>query len=105
MPKYGVHGFLLEGSWDNQIAPQVIPKVAELGFDLIEIPIQDPDEFDSALIGKLLSENNLEGVASLALPKDLHAPANPKGALAFLKKSVDRVRDFGGKSLNGCLYG
>jgi len=56
---------LLQGSWDNQIAPKVIAKVAEVGFDLIEIPVQNPDEFDSALIGKLLSENNLEGVASL----------------------------------------
>jgi D-psicose/D-tagatose/L-ribulose 3-epimerase len=104
MPKYGVHGFLLEGSWDDQLAPKVIAEVAELGFDLIEIPLQNPDQFDSALIGKLLSENNLEGAASLALPKDLHIPANPRGALEFLKKSVDRVRDFGGKSLNGCLY-
>jgi hypothetical protein len=72
---------LLEGSWDNQIAPKVIVGVAELGFDLIEIPVQNPDEFDSVLIGKLLSENNLEGVGSLALPKNLHAPANPKGRL------------------------
>jgi D-psicose/D-tagatose/L-ribulose 3-epimerase len=104
MPKYGVHAFLLEGSWDNQIAPKVIAEAAELGFDLIEIPLLKPDEFDSALIGKLLSKNKLEGVASLGLPKDLHTPANPKEALEFLKKGVDRVADFGGKSLNGCLY-
>jgi len=24
MPKYGIHTFLLEGSWNNQIAPKVI---------------------------------------------------------------------------------
>jgi hypothetical protein len=31
-------------------------------------------------------------------------PFNPKGALEFLKKAVDRVADFGGKSLYGCTY-
>ena len=42
MPKYGVHGFLLQGSWNNQIAPRVIAEVAELGFDLIQIPDVTP---------------------------------------------------------------
>jgi hypothetical protein len=36
----------------DTIAPKVIAEVAEVGFDLIEIPVQNPDEFDSALIGK-----------------------------------------------------
>jgi hypothetical protein len=38
MRKFGVHAFLLGGSWDNQIAPRVIAQAAELGFDLVEIP-------------------------------------------------------------------
>jgi len=104
MPKYGVHAFLLEGSWNNEIAPRVIAQAAELGFDFLEIPLLRPDEFDSALIGKELSRNRIEGVTSLCLPRDLHMPINPKGALEFLKHAVDRIADFGGKSLYGCTY-
>ena len=104
MPKFGVHAFSLEGSWNNQNAPRVIAQAAELGFGLLEIPLLRPDEFDSALIGKELSRNRIDGVASLCLPKELHMPFNPKGALEFLKKAVDKVADFGGKSLYGCTY-
>lgn len=104
MPQYAVHAFLLEGTWNNQVAPRVIAQAAELGFDLLEIPLLRPDEFDSDLIGKELSRNQLKGVTSLCLPKDLHMPFNPKGALEFLKKAVDRIADFGGKSLYGCTY-
>ena len=43
MPKYGVHAFLLEGSWNNEIAPRVIAQAAELGFDFVEIPLLRPD--------------------------------------------------------------
>lgn len=104
MPKYGVHAFLLEGSWNNEIAPRVIAQAAELGFDFVEIPLLRPDEFDSALIGRELSRNRIEGVTSLCVPKELHMPINPKGALQFLKKAADRIADFGGKTLHGCTY-
>lgn len=104
MPKYGVHAFLLEGSWNNEVGPRVIAQAAELGFELIEIPLLRPDEFDSALIGEELSRNRIEGVTSLCLPRELHMPVNPRGALQFLKSAVDRVADFGGKCLYGCTY-
>jgi D-psicose/D-tagatose/L-ribulose 3-epimerase len=104
MPKYGVHAFLLEGSWNSEIAPRVIAQAAELGFDFVEIPLLRPDEFDSALIGNELARNRIEGVTSLCLPRELHMPVNPKGALQFLKSAVDRIADFGGKSLYGCTY-
>ena len=82
----------------------MIAQAAELGFDFVEIPLLRPDEFDSALIGRELSRNRIEGVTSLCLPKELHMPINPKGALEFLKKAADRIADFGGKILYGCTY-
>jgi hypothetical protein len=70
--EYAVHGFLLQGRRDNQIAPKVITEVAKLGFDLMEIPLPEPAEFNSALIGKPLSENGLE--ASLRLVQRICIP-------------------------------
>jgi D-psicose/D-tagatose/L-ribulose 3-epimerase len=104
MPKYGIHAFTLDGFWNNQIAPRVIGQAAELGFDQIEIPLLKPAEFDSKMVAKALSQNGITGVASLCLPKVAHLPYNPSGALQFLKNAVDRVADFGGKQLLGCLY-
>jgi D-psicose/D-tagatose/L-ribulose 3-epimerase len=104
MPKYGIHAFTLEGFWNNDLAPKVIAQAAELGFDLLEIPLLKPSEFDSALVAKALSQNNIQAVASLCLPPGAHLPFNPAGALQFLKQAVDKVADFGGKQLLGCLY-
>jgi D-psicose/D-tagatose/L-ribulose 3-epimerase len=104
MPKYGIHAFTLEGFWNNDLAPKVIAQAAELGFDLLEIPLLKPSEFDSALVAKTLSQNGIQAVASLCLPPDAHLPFNPTGALQFLKHAVDKVADFGGKQLLGCLY-
>ena len=104
MPKYGIHAFTLEGFWNNDLAPKVIAQAAELGFDLLEIPLLKPSEFDSALVAKALSQNGIQAVASLCLPPDAHLPFNPTGALQFLKHAVDKVADFGGKQLLGCLY-
>ena len=104
MPKFGIHAFTLEGFWNNDLAPKVIAQAAELGFDLLEIPLLKPSEFDSALITKALSQNGIQAVASLCLPPDAHLPFNPIGASQFLKHAVDKVADFGGKQLLGCLY-
>jgi D-psicose/D-tagatose/L-ribulose 3-epimerase len=104
MPKFGIHAFTLEGFWNNDLAPKVIAQAAELGFDLLEIPLLKPSEFDSALIAKALSQNGIQAVASLCLPPDAHLPFNPTGASQFLKHAVDKVADFGGKQLLGCLY-
>ncbi len=104
MPKYGIHAFTLNGFWDNQIASKVIAEAAELGLDLIEIPVLKPDEFDSTVVSKALEQNKIEATGSLCLPREAHLPFNPPGALEFLKNAVDRVADFGGKQLLGCLY-
>jgi D-psicose/D-tagatose/L-ribulose 3-epimerase len=104
MPKYGIHAFTLDGFWNNEVAPKVIAQAAELGFDQLEIPLLKPEEFDSALIAKALSQNGIQAVASLCLPPDAHLPFNPAGALQFLKHAADKVADFGGKQLLGCLY-
>ena len=104
MPKFGTHAFTLNGEWNNKIAPAVIEQAGEIGFDLIEIPLLRPDEFDSAIVRRALEKAGIEGVASLGLPKDAHLPFNPSGALQFLKRAVDRVAEFGGKQLLGCIY-
>jgi D-psicose/D-tagatose/L-ribulose 3-epimerase len=104
MPRYGTHPFTLEGDWNNRLAPQIIALAAELGFDFLEIPVFRPSEFDAPLIGRHLEMNGIYAVGAACLPKDCHIPANPGGALRFLREVVDCVADFGGKLLSGGLY-
>jgi len=104
MPVFGIHAFVWNGNWDNDIAADTIRKTAEAGFDLLEIPLLKPDEFDAPKIKKLLNDHKIKAVASLALPKDTHLPSHPEKALVFLKKAVDCVQAIEGDMLGGCVY-
>lgn len=104
MPTYGIHAFVWNGDWNNDIAPETIRQTAEAGFDLLEIPLLRPAELDAARIKKLLRDHGLRASTSLALPRDAHLPAYPDKALSFLKLAVDVVSAMEIDTLCGCLY-
>jgi D-psicose/D-tagatose/L-ribulose 3-epimerase len=104
MPTFGVHAFVWNGSWDNDIAVDTIQKTARAGFDMLEVPLLHPDEFDGLKTKRLLKENGLRAVGSLALPKEVHLPFYPEKALGFLKQAVDCVEAIEGDALCGCVY-
>src|SRR5581483_1193374 len=104
MPTFGVHAFVWNGDWNNDIAPETIRQSEKAGFDLLEIPLLRPTELDTARIRKLLSDHHLQAACSLALPKDRHLPFYPGPALDFLKVAVDVTAALGVTRLCGCLY-
>ncbi len=104
MPTFGVHAFTWKGTWTNENAPDTIRLTAEAGFDLLEIPLLHPKEFDAAMVKRELTKHKIRGVGSLALPKDTHLPFYPDRALSFLKLAVDKTAEMGGDALSGCLY-
>ncbi|MEP7288501.1 MAG: sugar phosphate isomerase/epimerase [Chloroflexota bacterium] len=104
MPTYGIHGFVWNGNWTNEVVPDIIRQTAEAGFDLLEIPLMHPTEFDAATAGKVLKEVGLRATGSLALPKDAHMPFYPEQATVFLKSAIDKVAEFGGETLAGCIH-
>jgi len=104
MPTFGIHAFVWNGDWNNQIAPETIRLTAEAGFDLLEIPLLHPEEVDAAAIKKLLRDHGLKASASLALPKDAHLPFYPEKARAFLTSVVEKVAEMEIDTLCGCVY-
>lgn len=104
MPHFGVHAFVWNGDWNNELAGDIIRNTAAAGFDLLEIPLLRPAEFDAPGIKRLLAQHHLRGVISLALPKDAHMPFFPERALQFLKLAVDQTEAIESDTLAGCLY-
>lgn len=104
MPTFGVHAFVWNGDWNNQIAPETIRLSAAAGFDMMEIPLLKPAETDGPLLRRLLEQNHIWAATSLALPKDLHLPFYPEKALDFLKVAIDVTEQIGSPSLSGCPY-
>ena len=103
MAKIGVHVFLWIDEWTTEKGNFAIKKAAEIGFDLIEIPLQRPDEFDGIAHKKALQTAGIEATASLTLPERYHMTINPKGAIQYLTSVLQKLQDAGGSYLCGCL--
>jgi D-psicose/D-tagatose/L-ribulose 3-epimerase len=103
MVSFGCHAFVLIGSWDTDSGNRAIRMIGEYGFDVIEIPLLKPAEFDAASHRAALAQAGLRAVCSLTLPRELHMPENPEGARAFLIDALDKTAEVGSSFLGGCI--
>jgi D-psicose/D-tagatose/L-ribulose 3-epimerase len=63
----GCHASVWTGSFDEAGLRLAIEGTAAAGFDLIELPVFRPEEWDAAFTKRLLRENGLKATASLGL--------------------------------------
>ena len=61
MPKFGVNLLLWADKFDKETA-DLIPQVAEMGFDGVEIPIFDPETVDITYTQSILKDTGLETI-------------------------------------------
>jgi len=106
--KLGIHALCWVGGWSEAEARKAIEGTARVGYDLIEIPMLDPDRIDVELTAKLLEEYGLASTISLGLEAqtDLTSddPEAVKRGEALLMKVVSIGRDIGATHLCGVLY-
>ncbi len=103
MPKLGVHSFVFIGAWNTDAGNHAIREAGRIGFDIIEIPMLKPAEFDVASHRAALKAAAVTPTCSLALPKGLHLPAHPEAARAFLYQALEQVEAVGSQVLGGCI--
>lgn len=104
MAKFGSHSFLWIDEWNTEKGNYAIAATGQAGFDLIEIPLLKPQEFDAASHKKALAQAGIIGTTSLALPLDLHLPFQPQKAQQFLLSALEKVEALGsGMFLGGCI--
>lgn len=102
MIKIGSHAFVWVGEWTTESGNYAIEQCGKIGFDLIEIPLLKPDEFDVKSHRAALDQAGIDATCSLALPASLHLPFYPDAAKAFLIKALDKVQELGCHYLGGC---
>ncbi|MEJ1155987.1 MULTISPECIES: sugar phosphate isomerase/epimerase family protein [Microbacterium] len=104
----GAHALVFSGSFDEAGLRASIEGTKAAGFDLIEIPLMDPGQFDSALAGRMLRDNDLAVTASLGLTDatDLSSenPAVVAAGEEMLEVCLDHVATMGGEVLCGVIY-
>ncbi|WP_420395057.1 sugar phosphate isomerase/epimerase family protein [Nioella sp.] len=104
----GIHALCIVGGWSEAEARQAISTAAATGYDLIEIPMLDPDKIDVAMTARLLEEYGIAPTISLGLgPTSDLSSEDPDIAArgeALLGKVVSIGRDIGSTHLCGVIY-
>jgi D-psicose/D-tagatose/L-ribulose 3-epimerase len=108
MPRYGVHAMVWVGGWSHAEAERAIGSAARLGYDLLEIPLLDPDKIDLAHTRALLEKAKLKASVSLGLSTDADVSsedlAEVRRGSAILAKALHAAAVLGGDYLSGVLY-
>ena len=107
MPKYGVNLLLWADKFDRDTV-DLIPAVAKMGFDGVEIPFFDPSTVDMPQTKSALRDTNLHPIGCAIMSSDRN-PIHKDVAIRengkdYLKRSIDILAELGGDTLVGPLY-
>ncbi len=86
----------------------LFPKVKEMGFDIVEIPLEDPTLADGPTVAEALKANGLSATVCGAFgpSRDLTSedPANIQGSLDYILAAVKFTQEVGATVLAGPMY-
>ena len=104
----GLHALVWVGDWTPASAKHAIASTAEIGFDLIEVPLLDPSSIDTAMTRSLLEDHGLGAACSLGLDPNADVSSEDPAAVArgrdLLGQAVDAAAGIGATDLCGVLY-
>jgi len=104
----GVHGLVFTGVFDQKGLVRAIKGAQSAGYDLLELPLMDPESFDSALAKTILDDSSMAVTASLGLQADTDIsstdPTSVKAGRDVLMRCLDHVAVMGGSTLCGVIY-
>lgn len=87
----------------------LLKKIASIGFEWVEFPLEEIDQFEYGQIGSILRDLGLIPSLTAVLRQDrdltVDDPARNRAAVDYLKHSVDAVVALGGNRIGGGIYG
>lgn len=105
----GCHASVWTGTFDTEGLTRAFRGTAEAGFDLIELPIFDPLDWNVALTKHLAAEYGLAVTASLGLTDEMDISSEDPDAVGRGEQTLSDVLDVlhavGGSHLCGVIYG
>ncbi len=107
MAKFGVNLLLWADKFDRETV-DLIPKVADMGFDGVEIPIFDPSTVDIPHTKAALNDTGLHPIACAIMGPD-RDPINEDAAIRengkkYLKACIETIAELGGDTFIGPMY-
>ena len=84
----------------------LLPHIAALGFDVIELPIEEVGQFDVKRAGELAREHGLDvSVCAVIGPgRDLLLPGEAERGVAYLRSCIEMAQQLGSPTVAGPFY-
>src|SRR5512137_1791461 len=107
--KFGVNTWIWTAPLTTEELEVLAPKIARMGFNHIEIPIDDPKTLDFKKVGEIVKKAGIPSIsfcAAMSPDRDLIDP-DPKvrqNGVDYLKASIDGLALLGGKNIVGPFY-
>jgi D-psicose/D-tagatose/L-ribulose 3-epimerase len=105
MPRLGLHGLAFTPLWDPAQADALLPPILAQGVTVIETPLLDPQNYDSAGTRRAAETYGVEIVCSLGLPEEMDVQTQGDMVADYLGFALKVARDAGAEALSGVTYG
>lgn len=106
--KFGVVAWVWVAPVTTDSLEQVVPHVAEMGFDLIEVPIEAPGNIDYARAADMIRDHNLGAsvCAVIGSDRDLIHPEKEirDNGVTYVRHCIEAAQTLGGTNVVGPLY-
>src|SRR6201999_2238769 len=104
---FGASTFIWVSPFSNKTLG-LVKKVRDMGFDIIEVCIEDPATIDAARIREALAENNTKSTICGAFGPDRDASSEEKSvranAVKYLESCIDTAKEIGAPFVAGPMY-
>ena len=106
--KFGINTWVWTAPLTTEELENLAPRIAGLGFDILEVPIESLDDLDYKRGALILKENGL-GVSTCAAmgpDRDLIHPDEQirQSGMSYLKQAIVATQELGATNLVGPLY-
>jgi D-psicose/D-tagatose/L-ribulose 3-epimerase len=106
--EFGVNAWVWIAPMTTDGLSDVIPHVAEMGFDLIEVPIEEPGAFDYARVADVTRDHDLDVsvCAVIGADRDLIHPEKEirDNGVAYVRHCIEAAQTLGATNIVGPLY-
>jgi D-psicose/D-tagatose/L-ribulose 3-epimerase len=105
-PSLGVSTWVWTSPATTAVLETLLPHIAALGFDVIELPIEEVGQFDTRRVGELAAAHGLDVsvCAVIGAGRDLLVDGEAERGVRYLQSCIDVAQELGSPTVAGPFY-
>lgn len=106
--QYGVNAWVWSSPVTTQVLAELAPRVSQMGFDMIEVPLENVGDMDHETGARIVQDNGLGVSACVAMGPDrdlIHPDAAIRDrGLSYVRQAIEAAQKLGATNLVGPIY-